>query len=294
MKRVLVVGGTSFIASHTLPRLIASGLEVHATCRGSISGPAMAGLHWLASDLTSQDPTSNWPTSCDAVIYLAQSREWRRFPAGAADVVDVNVRSVLSAAAYAVRAGASHAIFASTGSVYGKLPVPARERDALELIKPRPFYEAAKLSAELMLRSYAAYLNVVILRLFVPYGAREAPDMLIPQLVNKVRSGIPIQLDGEHGLIMNPVAAIDVAESIERCLRLVQSATLNVAGPETLSLRQVGETIGRVIGRVPNFENRSGEARMIVGDTSALQQTLGWLPRTTFEDGLRAWLNSQD
>jgi nucleoside-diphosphate-sugar epimerase len=293
MSRVLVVGGASFIASHTLPRLVASGREVHATYRGDISPRTMPELHWISSDLTSPDPTSHWPASSDAVIYLAQSREWRRFPDGAADVFDVNVRAVLSAAAYAVRAGASHFIFASTGSVYGKLQSPARERDALEVIKPRPFYEAAKLSAELMLRSYVGRLNVVILRLFVPYGDREAPDMLIPQLVNKVRSGAPIQLDGQNGLIINPVAAGDVAESIERSLGLEVSATLNVAGPEALSLRQVGEAIGRVLGHEPRFESRSGEAPMIVGDRSAMEQALGWVPRTTFEDGLRAWLHSK-
>jgi len=289
---VLVVGGTGFVASHTLPRLIGGG-DVYATCRHSAPPPATAGVQWLPGDLAGSDPTENWPSRCETVIYLAQSRAWRRFPEGAADVFDVNVRGVFHAAEYARHAGAARFIFASSGSVYGPSATPVRERDRFDVTEPKQFYSAAKLAAELLLGSYASLLHVVILRLFVPYGDGEASDMLIPQLVRRVREGEPILLDGKDGLQINPVAVSDVAETIHRCIGLRASAVLNVAGPEVLTLRQVGHDIGTVVGREPRFEHRAGEAQMLVGDTGSLRGALGWAPRTTFKDGLRAWLGSK-
>ena len=286
---VLVVGGASFVASHTLPRLIGAG-EVYSTCRHGASPAPTAGVEWIPGNLAGSDPTENWPRRCGTVIYLAQSRAWRRFPEGAADVFDVNVRAVFHAAEYARRAGAARFIFASSGSVYGPGAAPFLERDRLDVTGPKPFYSAAKLAAELLLGSYAGLLHVVILRLFVPYGEGESPDMLIPQLVRRVREGEPIQLDGEDGLQVNPVAVGDVAEAIDRCRRLQTSATFNVAGPQVLTLRQIGQAIGAVVGREPRFEQRPGSAQMLVGDTAALREATGWAPSTSLADGLRAWL----
>jgi UDP-glucose 4-epimerase len=286
---VLVIGGSSFVGRHLLPRLAASGAEVHATARGTQAAPASDGVRWLTTDLTAPDPAAAWPARCDAVVYLAQSRAWRQFPEGAADVFAVNVHGALHAAEYARRAGATRFILASTGSVYPPGTTPARERDPIDLNGPRHFYVAAKLSAELLLDAYAALMKVIVLRLFVPYGPGQAAEMLMPRLIHKVRQGEPILLDGDDGLLLNPVAIGDVVEAIERCLRLDASATLNIAGPEILSLREIGEQIGRVTGTTPRFERRSGDARSIVGDTSALAAALGWAPSTSLADGLRGW-----
>lgn len=289
MSAVVVVGGTSFIGRHVLPRLVATGAEVHATVRGAQPAPAIDGVRWLSTDLTAADPTAPWPARCDAVVYLAQSREWRQFPEGAADVFGVNVRGAFHAAEYARRAGATRFILASTGSIYGSGSAAARERDPIVVTDARHFYVAAKLSAELLLASYSSLMTVIVLRLFVPYGPGQSADMLIPRLIRKVREGEPILLDGDEGLRMNPVAIADVVEAIERCLRLDASVTLNVAGPEILTLRQIGEHIGRVTGGTPQFERRSGDARSIVGATDAMRATLGWAPTTSMADGLRDW-----
>lgn len=289
MTCLLVVGGTSFIATHALPRLVATGAEVHATVRSVGPMPDVPGVRWVRSDLTAPDPTADWPATCDAVIYLAQSRAWRRFPDGAADVFDVNVRGVFQAAEYARRARAARLIFASSGSVYQPGAAPAVEHDAIDVTEVRHFYVASKLSAELMLGAYAALMPVIILRLFVPYGAGQGGEMLIPRLIQRVREGEPIVLDGDDGLRVNPVAVTDVAEAIERCLGVDRPATLNVAGPDVLTLREIGQCIGRVVGREPRFEQRSGHPASIVGATEAIRATLGWAPLTSMADGLRDW-----
>lgn len=248
----------------------------------------LAGVRWIPGDLAACEPTLDWPPQCDTVIYLAQSRNWRRFPEGAADVLDVNIHGVCRAVEYARRSGAARFVYASSGSVYAPGSGPSRETDPIDLAGARSFYAASKLAAELLLAPYAPLLSMVVLRLFVPYGPGQLQDMLIPQLLRRVKGGEPIGLDGDDGLRMNPVAVCDVAEVISRCLTLDRSVTINVAGPEVLTLREIGRQLGRILGCEPRFEQRPGQATTIVGDTTTLSATLGWTPQTLFADGLQA------
>ena len=115
--------------------------------------------------------------------------------------------------------------------------------------------------------------------------------MLIPNLVNRVKDNIQIDLQGTDGLVINPTAISDVVETLERCLGIGKSITLNVAGPEMLSLRQIGEQIGLVLNKKPVFNCRSSEtAPIIVGNTARLKETFDWVPGIQFQSGLRQWL----
>jgi nucleoside-diphosphate-sugar epimerase len=286
---VLVIGGGGFIGSHTLPALVAHGHPVHATHSPGRAPTAVPGVTWVSCDL-GRGCGADWPADCETVIYLAQSRRWRSFPDGADDVFQVNVASVVRAVEHARRTGARRFIFASTGSVCSQTTRPAREADPVDVGAPRSFYVASKLAAEVLLRAYQEHLAVVNLRLFVPYGPGQNADMLIPRLVRSVREGQPVHLHGEDGLRCNPVAATEVAEAVCRCLELDRTVTLNVGGPEALTLRQIATHIGHAVGREPRFEVRPNEpAPVLVGDTAALRSALAWAPAVAFEQGLRDW-----
>lgn len=291
MHTTLVIGGAGFIGTHLTRRLAQAGHTVYATHRPGTKPPPLPGVRWVAADLSRPDASAVWPGRCDTVVYLAQARTWRDFPAAAADVFQVNVQALMQAVRHAEHVRAQRFIFASTGSVYTDKQRPILESDALLTHEPRSFYVACKLAGELLLGPYQAVLPVIALRLFMPYGAGQSQDMLLPRLIAKVRAGQPIQLHGADGLLANPTAASDVAETIERCLTLEHSATLNVGGPERLSLRAIGRTIGAVVGKEPIFEVvQSTSGPVLVGDTTLLRQMLGWQPATRLEDGLRQWL----
>jgi nucleoside-diphosphate-sugar epimerase len=270
---------------------VAAGLRVYATHRPQKPPPPIAGVDWVATDLGSPAPARHWPARCDTVVYLAQSKRWNAFPETAPDLFTVNVAGLTQALGYAQGAGVGRFVYVSTGSVYTQSRQPAVETEAIDLAASRSYYVACKLAGEVLLGPFQALFPVLSLRLFMPYGSGQNPEMLLPQLVRKVRAGETIQLHGRDGIVANPVAAADVAETLRRCLELDQSATLNVAGPRLLTLRAIGETIGRVTGREPRFEVQPQVLpRVIAGDTAALQAVLGWRPGTSLEDGLRAWL----
>jgi len=289
MDTIFVIGGGGFVGRHVVRHLAGNGLRVVATSRPGSSPPPATGVEWLPNDLTLDD-TATWPVRYDAVVYLAQSSRWREFPLGADDVVRVNVAAVQRAAEHARSAGAKRFVHMSSGTVYAQQKEPVREDEPIPISAARSFYAASKLAAEFLLGSYAPYFGVIQFRLFMPYGAGQNERMLLPLIVSKVREGVSVDLHGADGLMCNPVAVGDVAEAIRRCLSLDGSHTLNLAGPEELTLRQIAGMIGTAVGREPVFTTKPGTAPVIVGDTSRLQATVGWQPPTRFVDGLNDWL----
>ena len=291
---VLVIGGAGFIGRHLLRRLASEGVSVTATYRLGTSPPPIEGVSWVGADLAAGGSETGWPAHPETVVHLAQSRAWRKFPEGAADVFRVNVAGVFRAAEYARCAGARRFIYLSSGSVYSDTVAPFMEDQRFAVPSARPFYPAAKLAAEVLLAPYAGPVRddrAASVRAL--WRRTECRSMLLPQLIDRVTREEPITLSGSHGFRMNPVAIGDVGEVVQRCLRLDRSVTLNVAGPEVVTLREVGETIGRVLEKPPRFDVRSDAvATDIIGDTTLLRATLGWAPSCRLADGLREWLES--
>jgi UDP-glucose 4-epimerase len=291
MSTVFVIGANGFIGRHLVRHLAANGSRVFATARPGATPQAIANVDWVSTDLAADD-TSAWPTKCDALVYLAQSARWREFRGGAGDVFRVNVTGIHRAAEHARMVGAKQFIHMSSGTVYTQSKEPACEDEAIAINATRSFYAASKLAAEMLLGPYSAFFKVIQLRLFMPYGVGQNEKMLLPLIASKVREGIAIDLHEPDGLKCNPIAVGDVAEAVRWCLLLEGSHTLNLAGPEVLTLRQVAEAIGSVVGRTPLFNTKPESAPVIVGDTTRLLQVLQWAPPTRFVDGVREWLSA--
>jgi UDP-glucose 4-epimerase len=285
---VLVVGGSGFIGRHVVRYLSVLGHDVVATHSPGRGLAPLARVTWLPCDLRVPHATTTWP-DCQTLVFLAQARNYRDFPACSQDVFAVNVAGLHQTMEYALRVKARRIVYASTGSVYAPSNVPADESQPVHLAAPRNFYAASKLAAEILLGPFAKLMSVITLRLFMPYGPGQNADMLFPQLMDKVRAGKPIQLHGRDGLRANPVACADVAAAFGRCLSLGESVTMNVAGPEVLSLRQIGETMGKIWGRQPVFQVQDQEAPSFVGATALMRRALDWSPEIGLETGLRDW-----
>src|SRR5581483_4926665 len=117
MQKVLIVGGAGFIGRHKARRLAEAGATVYATHSPSRRPPSIPGVRWLPCDLARSDAPAGWPAGCDAVISLAQARNWRVFPETAADVFSVNVAALFQTLQYAQRTGVRRFVYASSGSI---------------------------------------------------------------------------------------------------------------------------------------------------------------------------------
>jgi UDP-glucose 4-epimerase len=276
---ILLTGGAGFLGQAVLSRLCERD-EVIALHRPGSEPPARESVRWLAQDL-SQPLSTQLPDAIAAVVHLAQSRRYREFPDGAVDVHEVNAAATVRLLDYCRRAGGGTFTYASSGAVYAAGPQPVTESDA-----PRPgnFYGVSKLAGEQAVEQFGSQLNGHSLRFFFIYGPGQE-NMFIPGLLDRVRDGQGVQLAGPDGIRVNPVYVDDAAEAVVRTLDLEDSQTLNVAGPDAVSVRDIAELGGQLLGREPQFAVGDPQPDL-VASIERQSQAVG-APVTSFEEGLR-------
>ena len=270
MKTVLVTGANGLLGGAVLP-LLAADHQVIALARTPLA-PAR-NIRSLAVDLSRPLDPSLLPERIDTVLYLAQSSQFRDFPGGAADVRQLNVDQPLALIEEARARGATNFVYASSGSVYAPADTPLDESCPTAA---EGFYAASKLAAELMLRPFGAIMSVTSLRFFFIYGRRQKRDMLLPRLVESVRNPRSVSLQGQDGLHFNPIHVDDAARATIAAQELDGAHTINVAGPETVSIRQVCELAGEAMGESPRFSvDSESRSPLLVADVRRMEALLG-------------------
>lgn len=278
--KILVTGGTGFIGGHLL-RSLGTRHEVVGLARTPPAGDA--DVEWVRQDLRDPLDVARLPDRLDAVIHLAQSRRYREFPDGAPDLFAINTASTASLLEYARSAGARCFVFASTGGLYGASYERLVETDP---ISPLNFYVASKYAAELLLGSYSPFFTTVVLRFFFVYGPGQE-RMLVPSLLERVRRGEEVTVEGNPGLRINPIHVTDAVRVFEPALALERSDVFNVAGDEVVRIEELAELLGRASGspaRVRHVE--AGRKGDLVGDNRRMKEVLGIQPGVSLADGL--------
>lgn len=285
VKTALVTGAAGLLGRAVVDRLADAGVEVHALVRDAAQG-FRDDVVFHEVDLARPLDAASLPGGADAIFHLAQAREFRDFPGSAASVFAINVATTAFLLDHAHRSGTSHFLYASSGGVYRGQPSVALTEDS-PLLAPSElgYYLATKLSSESLVASYAGQFATASLRYFFIYGAGQARSMLIPRLYDRVRSGEPLALQGEQGMRINPVHVSDAAAATIAAAGVNGSATVNIAGPEAISLREIGELFGRDLGRQALFESREGVPADLVASTARMAELLR-PPVITLSDAL--------
>jgi UDP-glucose 4-epimerase len=275
--RVLVTGASGFVAQHLVPAL-ANEHQVIALTHDAERVPAGEGFETVVVDL--RDPSASFP-DVDSIVHLAQANV--PFPDGARDLFAVNTAATVALLDHARRSGASHFVFASSASVYGFGDRPWTEDD---VPAATDFYSATKLAAERFVQAHSSFFSTTIMRLVAPYGPGQR-NRMIPRLIDSVREGRPITLNEGGRPRMNPVFVDDVVALVSASLGTEGHHLVNVSGPDAVSIRELGETIGDVVGVEPQFEQGTGAAPGdIVCANDRMLQTFDLPPLTSLRDGL--------
>ena len=181
-------------------------------------------------------------------------------------------------------------IHISTSSVYGRVAEVA-ETGATEPVSP---YGVTKLAAEKLGFAYRENTGVpfIALRYFSVYGVGQRPDMAYHRFLAAARDGEPITVygDGEQrrtntyvdDCVSGTIAAIDHA---------LPGEVYNLSGTESYSINEVLALIESITGKTLDVryeEARAGDQRETRGVITKAQNDLGYAPKWTLEEGLRA------
>ncbi len=289
-KKILITGWSGLVGSDLVKTLLAAGeYELFLIGRSENIPINDDKVKRIKIDFASDWNESELPDDLYAIIHLSQAENFRDFPNKAREVFYINTLSTLKLIDHAVKNKISHFIFASSGGVYGTDGM-FRENDRGGYTKEMGFYLGTKYCSEVILENYFDLLNVIILRFFFVYGKGQNQSMLVPRLINRVKKGEPITLQGQNGMKINPVHVSDVTKAIMTSMELKESHKINVAGPEVLSMRDIGEIIGSSIGQTPRFSiDDVVGPKDIIGDISKMKKLLTE-PSIKFKDGIQTMI----
>ncbi|MDP4289141.1 MAG: NAD(P)-dependent oxidoreductase [Bacteroidota bacterium] len=280
MKRILVTGASGLVGKAFL-RALPPDIQPIALARREVDG-----IETIKHDLRSPNlPTL--PDDVDTVVHLAQEPHFRDFPRMAPSTHAVNTEATLHLLDWARLAGAKRFILASTGGLYAITNKPITEEQAIEIGEgPLAFYFATKRGAELLTERYQTLMTTIILRFFFVYGAGQSDTMLFPRLIASVQKGQPIQLAGQDGLRFNPIHAKDAGDAVAAALKINKHLTANIAGPEIVTMRALGEKIGRQLAMPVNFTSQESLiAPSMVADISIMREKLV-VPKIGITEGI--------
>jgi UDP-N-acetylglucosamine/UDP-N-acetyl-alpha-D-glucosaminouronate 4-epimerase len=210
----------------------------------------------------------------------------------------VNVSGTLNVLVAARDAGVRRVVFASSSSVYGE-PVrfPISEAAAVDPLSP---YAVSKAAGELYMRMFGHSFGVetVCLRYFNVFGPKQDPSSgysgVLARFTMQMLNGLQPTIfgDGEQTRDFTYVEDVARANLLACCAptEIVNQRTFNVATGRSVSLNQIYSVLGQITGypRAAVYaEGRHGDIRHSVADISAIQETLGFHPTVSLEEGLR-------
>lgn len=270
---IIITGANGLLGRSVVKILRNAENNVYALVRKQPSN-VIDNVKYIEIDLGETFLTNNLPEKVDVICHFAQSSNFRDFPSMGADIFGVNVSAVSQLLDYGYKRGCDHFIYTSTGGVYAQLASSIKENSPLNSISDLGPYLGSKLCGEIIAQSYLSEMNISIFRPFFIYGRGQKRDMLLPRIFDRILQGLPIQLQGKNGLVINPTHVDDASEIIDACIKSPQNSVLNIAGPEAISLKEVSNLIGRHLGKEPCFEYIKGDALNMVADISSLTKNL--------------------
>ncbi len=188
-------------------------------------------------------------------------------------------------------------VFTASSSVYGELGRAGPCAEDTPLPTPRSPYAASKRAAELLCRSVAAEygLRVAIARLFTVYGPGQRPDLAIARFLRLGAAGQPLPLYGDGSSARDYTYVGDAVAGLLACARVAGarspgSLTVNLAGGRPVTLTELVDRIGEVLGSEPRRRHHGRQPGDVERTHACLERAraiLGYEPDIALADGLR-------
>ena len=321
--KILLTGAAGFIGMTTALRLLARGDQVvgldnlndyyDVTLKENRLKrlTSHAGFRFVKMDVADRDGMAQLfaAEKFDRVIHLAAQAGVRyslKNPHAYTDSNIVGFVNILEGCRYSQ---VQHLVYASSSSVYGgNTKMPFSEHDSVD--HPVSLYAATKKANELMAHTYSHLygLPTTGLRFFTVYGPWGRPDMALFLFTKAILEGRPIDVFNHGDMQRDFTYVDDIVEGVIRVLDRVAVSNpaydASLADPATSNAPYRVFNIGNnnpvplldFIARIEDALGKKAIKRLLplqdgdvpatYANTDALQEWVGFVPRTSVQDGI--------
>ena len=297
--RSLVTGGSGFLGSHLVGRLLNEGHQVVALdnfVTGRIENLSEVMSHpsfsFVEADLCAGIPIEG---RFDRIFHLAS-------PASPIDYVELPFETL-----YVGSDGTRHALeratkdgarimLASTSEVYGDPAVHPQVESYwgnVNPIGPRSVYDEAKRYGEALAMAFARYkgCEVRIARIFNTYGPRMRKNdgRVIPAFVTQAIAHQSLTVFGEGEQTRSFCYVDDLIDGFIRLIESDLTEPCNLGNPVEQTIIELAERVNRIVGSSAGIVHKplpEDDPTRRRPDIGRAESRLGWRPKVSFDEGL--------
>ncbi len=192
--------------------------------------------------------------------------------------------------------GCKKLVFASSSSVYGNCNADKFSED-LKVTEPISPYAATKSACEQFIYTYSKLydINAICLRFFTVYGPKQRPDLAIRKFIELIEQDKPIPVYGDGTTMRDYTYIDDIVDGISKAIEYDKTPyeIINLGGGSPVTLSGMIETIEKVLGKkaqINRLPMQPGDVNKTVSDITKARKLLGYNPQTTFEEGIRKFV----
>ncbi|MFN7055087.1 NAD-dependent epimerase/dehydratase family protein [Hyphomonas sp.] len=302
MARSIILGAGGFLGHHLAHALAARGerpVLAGLSAPLSLPGPADQITSGHLTGFDALDPHAEEGATC---YYLISTMTPSNSAGQPSAFIAANLELFVRFLEWAEQRPGIRVVYVSSGgTVYGNADVlPTPETAPL---KPISFYGLLKAAAEQHLRLFAdrGRLSGTVLRLANPFGPGQRLNRgqgLVPAILSRVRAGEPVDILDEGRAVRDYLYIDDAVEAMilgGQHPALVNE-TVNVGTGKGTSVMEVVQLIERELGQaIPKrfAAGRAADVAVSTLDASRLTRLIGWSPRFTLEEGLKACIAAE-
>lgn len=296
--RILVTGGSGFLGSHLIDRLMAANCEV--ICLDNFfTGHKRNIQQWIGHpnfELIRHDITEPIRLEVDRIYHLACPASPIHYQYNPVKTIKTNVIGTLNMLGLAKRVKARF-FLASTSEVYGDPevhPQPEEYRGNVNCIGIRSCYDEGKRVAETLAFDYHRQngVDIRVVRIFNTYGPRmlENDGRVVSNFIVQALQGKALTVYGDGSQTRSFCYVSDLVEGFIRLMESDETGPINIGNPGEYTILELAQTIQGMINPDAELIYKplpQDDPKQRQPDITKAKTRLGWEPTVPLQEGLK-------
>ena len=292
--KLLVIGGTGFIGTNLVRKLLKLGAKVTSlSLKREKNKLTHKNLKHIFCDYTKIGPLKKKiDKPFKYVVNLGGYIDHSKFFAGGRQVIDNHFLSTINLLLSLKQRKLKRYLHIGTCDEYGANVSPIKENSREDPITSYAFAKLASINLLIMLNKTENFPASVI-RLFLVYGPHQKNDRLIPQVINGClkKRNFPVSKGNQ---LRDFVHVDDVVDAILKSLtnKNARGQIINIGSGKPRKIKKIVENVKKISkGGYPQFGKikfRKDEILKLYPNIKKAKNKINWIPKISFEKGLRS------